>query len=211
MHKLQREYFVDGRGVVLVSFEMTMHQGFKPVTAQVGPGKAPGIQQHLPNVVGKGIAVPDPKMVELVPPEEQPFEVKRGDEMVGAGHPLRHAIVVCVLCFGRELEQVPGDSRRQRAAVSTQAAIGSDPQESRVSVGNQPQRDVIVRECRLRRAKNRPDEVVVKIRGPESELGLLQREQAVMMPGGLPKHSKGKWVALKQPGVSVASRLNLWQ
>src|SRR5206468_665359 len=81
------------------------------------------------------------------------------------------------------------------------AEVGPDPPKRRIPVGDQTHAHVVVREGRLRRAENRSDDVVVEVRGPQGELGLLQREEAVVVPGTLPKDRKGKRVPPKEPRV----------
>ena len=89
------------------------------------------------------------------------------------------------------------------------AAIGPDLPKSSVPVGDQPQANIVVRAGGLRRAEDRPDEVVVKVRCPQGELRLFQSKQAVMVPRGLPEHSKRKRVASKDPGVRLARRTDI--
>ncbi len=67
MQEFQREHFVDLEGVVPVALEVSPHHGLKSVPFEVRPRKRPRVEQHLSNVLGEGIAIPNSKMVELVP------------------------------------------------------------------------------------------------------------------------------------------------
>ena len=62
VQKFQREQSVDLHSVVPVSFEMSVHDSFKPFAFDVGPGQRPWVEQYLPNILGKGISVPNPEM-----------------------------------------------------------------------------------------------------------------------------------------------------
>ena len=106
MQELQRQHLVDLRGVVPVSFEMSSHHRFKPVRFEVRPGERPRVEQHLLNILGEGIPVPDAEMVELVPAKEEPFEAEEREEMIDPGYPLGHTVIIGVFRFDCELEEM---------------------------------------------------------------------------------------------------------
>jgi len=109
MQELQRQHFVDFAGIVPVAFEVAPHHGFEAFPFEVWPGQRPRVEQHFPNVLGEGIPIPDAEMAELVPPEEEAFDVDGREQMIDPGHPLGHPVVVSVFRFERELEKTPGD------------------------------------------------------------------------------------------------------
>jgi hypothetical protein len=75
-------------------------------------------------------------MSELMPAEEEPFEMQRPEDIIGPRYPLGHAVVIGIFSFECELEQIPGNRRGQSALVAAQTAISPDSPKSRVSVGN---------------------------------------------------------------------------
>ena len=81
------------------------------------------------------------------------------------------------------------------------ATIGLDVQQVGVPLGNQPQARVVGGHGRLRGAEDGADEVVVEVRRTQRELGLLQGEQAVVMPGRLPEDGKRQRMSLNDLGV----------
>ena len=86
---------------------MALHYSFDLRPIQVRSGKSARVEQHFPNVLGEGIPVPDPKMIELVPAEEKPFEMERRKQMIDPSHPLRHAVVVGIFRLDCEFEETP--------------------------------------------------------------------------------------------------------
>ncbi len=173
MHEFQGQHLVNFGRVVPPPVEVPAHHGLKALPFEVRTGKSPRIKQHFPDVLGEVIAVPDPKMTELMPAEEKPLEAEGRKEMIYPGYPLGHTVVVSVFRFKSELEESSVDRRWQMSVCSGQAPIRPDPPESCVSVGDQSQADLVARERRLRRTENRPDEIVIKKRGPQGKLRFL--------------------------------------
>src|SRR5262249_5270196 len=60
---------------------------------------------------------------------------------------------------------------------------------------------MIARDSRLRGAKDASDELVVQIRGSERQLRLLERADAMLVPGRLLEHGEGKRMRLEQASV----------
>src|SRR5581483_4523042 len=79
-------------------------------------------------------------MAKLVAAEKQTFEMKGGKNMIGARKPLRHSVVVCVLCFECKFKQSP---RQRRSTV--QASICANTPEAWIAVTNQPNAVIAVR------------------------------------------------------------------
>ena len=100
MHQFQRQYLVDLGGVVPVSLEVAPCHGLEPLPFEVRSGKGSRVEQHLANVCGEGVPVPDPEMAELVPPEKQSLEAKGGKHMINPGEPLGHHVVVGIFRLG---------------------------------------------------------------------------------------------------------------
>src|SRR6266852_6082689 len=129
--------------------------------------------------------------------------------MVHSCHPLRHAIVVGVLRFDRELVELSRGTCREPSPVSSETTIGRDSQKSAIPIGNQSQADVAVRTSRVWGAEDGSDKIVVEVRRPQRELRFFERQQTIMMPRGLPEQSKRKGVPFKQSGVSSLCLVNV--
>ena len=110
--------------------------------------------------------------------------------MVDAAQPLRHSHVVGILRLELKLEKAPVSCPQKASTVARQAAVGGNPQKCFVSVGDQPETNVVVFQGRFRRAKNGSDKIVVQVWRSHGELRLLQTENPVVMPGGLLEHGK---------------------
>ena len=151
---------------------MASHYGFDALSVQIRPGKRPRVEQHFPNVFGEGIPVPDPKMVVLVPAEEEALEVQRREEMIDPGHPLGHAVVVGVFRLMVNSRNFANGCPARRPSVPAEAEVGPDLPKSRTAVANQPQSKVIVfSRGRFRRAEDRSHKVVVEIRATAGRVG----------------------------------------
>ena len=74
--------------------------------------------------------------------------------------------------------------------ISAQAKICCNLRETYISVGDQPQANIVADESGLRGAKDGLDKVVVKVRRPDGQLRLFQREETVMVPGSLLEYCK---------------------
>src|SRR5213593_9244 len=86
---------------------MAPYHGFERIPLEVRPGKRPRVEQHLLNIPGEGIPVPDAEMVKLVPAKKEPFDVERREQMIDPSHPLGHTVVVRILRFEREFVEAP--------------------------------------------------------------------------------------------------------
>ena len=104
--------------------------------------------------------------------------------MIDSRQPVGHTVVVGVFRLEGELEKSPAGRRNEASRVTADAAIAAQPGESWIAIADQAQAEVVVRSfLRVRRAVDRADEVVVEVGGPHRELGLLQGEDAMMIPG----------------------------
>src|SRR5271157_6514962 len=105
--------------------EMPRHHGLNLFRVKIRAGKGLGVQEHLPNVIGQGIAEPYTVVGELMAAEKHSIEVEGREKVVNAGHPLGHSIVVSVLCpEGKLLESVVGHGQRT-IGIDPDAPIGS--------------------------------------------------------------------------------------
>ncbi len=104
MDEFQRQYLMDFGGVVPVSFDVTSHHRFEGIPLEVRPGKSSWVEQHFANVLGKEIPVPDPEMGKFVSAEKQSLQVERREDMVDAGCPLGHTVVVYVFRLDCEVD-----------------------------------------------------------------------------------------------------------
>ena len=150
-------------------------------------------------------------MIKLVAAEKQPLEVEAGQRVIDSGDRLRHPIIVSVLRLEGECEIRLLHGGKPGGKASGYSAIGSNPEQRRTAVRNQAQRYVVALKSRLRRAKDSSHKFIVKKRGTQRELGLLQAEKAVMVPRRLAKHGKRKRVSLKQSVISYPGAVNMGQ
>ena len=137
-------------------------------------------------------------MIELVPPEESPFEMKACKSVIDARHHLGHSVVVSVLGFESELKICAPYSCRPARQGPSNSAISPNLAEVWVPIRNEAKRHIIAQQGRLRRAVDSPHKLVVQERRTKRELALLQAEKAIMVPWRLAKHRKGKWVPMEQ-------------
>src|ERR1700739_4623574 len=121
--------------------------------------------------------------------------------MIDLGYPLRHAIVVGVLRLEEKFKEASVGAGKQTFRGPIKTTICPNHAQCRVSVGDQSQANVVIREGRLRCAKNRPNKVVVEVGGAQRELSLFKRQESVVVPWGLPKYCKRKRMTLKQASV----------
>lgn len=73
----ERQDLVDFRGVIALPGKVPPDCRFHPFSLNIRPGQAARVKQHLPNIIRQVIPVPDPKVKDLMPAEEQAFWVKR--------------------------------------------------------------------------------------------------------------------------------------
>lgn len=142
MHDFQSQQPVDLGSVVAISLKMSPYHCLKPFSVDIRSAETARIEQHLPNVLSETIPVPDPEVEDLVPPEEEPFEVQRRQNMVRTSDPLGHAHVACVLGLEQKLEGSPGGRAGKTPPISGQAAVRWYPQKIRVSISDQAQRNL---------------------------------------------------------------------
>ena len=76
MQQFQRQQQVNFGGVVLVPLKVTVHHGFDRFPFEERPGKGFRVKQHLPNVRGEHIPIPNAVMSKLVPTQKEAFEVQ---------------------------------------------------------------------------------------------------------------------------------------
>ena len=62
-------------GVIPVSFEVPQDSSFDAFAVEVGTRKRPRVEQHVPNIPGECISVPNSEVVELVPAKKKSFRV----------------------------------------------------------------------------------------------------------------------------------------
>ena len=117
--------------------------------------------------------------------------------MVKSRQPLRHAHVTGVFSLEKELEKPSGSCFYNLSAIPRQATICRDTQQILVTIGYQPQRHLVVSESRLRRAKNRAYEVVIKVWRSHGKLRLLEREHTMKKPRGLLECGKANLITVK--------------
>lgn len=105
VEQLQSQQLMDLGGVVLVSFKVATYHSFQTRSLDVRPGECPVIQEHFTNVFRKLVPIPDPEMQQLMPAKEESFKAKRGEKMIDASDPLRHAVVIGIFRFKSELQE----------------------------------------------------------------------------------------------------------
>src|SRR5271156_879505 len=97
MDEFQSKRLVNLVRVIPVAFQVALNHVLQSLPFNVWSAQTAWVEQHLPNIPGKGVAVPDPEMERFVPSQEQAFEVKGRERVVYPGYPLRHSHVIRVL------------------------------------------------------------------------------------------------------------------
>ena len=90
-------------GIVSVSFEMSRNHDLKLPGFKVRPGKSAWVQKHFANIRGESVSVPHPEMMEFVPPEKEPFQTEKREQMISLGNPLGHPHVIGIFCLKQKL------------------------------------------------------------------------------------------------------------
>src|SRR5882724_2267199 len=129
--------------------------------------------------------------------------------MIDPSQPLGHSIVVGVFRFQCEIEEPTGDRLREAARTSPNATIGSDSAKIWIAIMDEAKSHVVVQAVEPRRAEHSSDEVVVDVRRPYAELTLLQPQNSVMVPGGLPESGKSDRVYPKLLSIGVSRLCNI--
>ncbi len=187
MNQFERKHFMDRAGVVAIPLQMAGHDVFYPVAFEIRPALCLGIEQHLTDVIGEGVPVPDAKMIELVSAKKQSLQMQRRKEMVDLCYPLRHAVVVGILRFESKLEVLMLQTSGKRIL----ARPGRDPTASgrvprclpRSGADKYPCSPGHFAKLGFRRAKCRAHEIIIEKWASHRQLGLFESQQAVMMPG----------------------------
>src|SRR5437870_1803628 len=95
------------RGVISPAREVIFHQRLQRTPLEVGAASAPRVEQNLAHEAAQTIAIPDSKMIELVPPEYQPLEMEGSQRALQPGDGMRHAQVPHLLGLEPELCRKP--------------------------------------------------------------------------------------------------------
>src|SRR5262249_43534879 len=108
MDQLHRQQLVDLERVIAVALQVSVNDFLDFLALDERPRQRAGVEQHVADISGQGSPVPMAEVIELVSAEEEALEVTGGKPMIEASQPLRHPVVVGVLGFERELENVSG-------------------------------------------------------------------------------------------------------
>ena len=125
--------------------------------------------------------------------------------MIDLRQPLGHAMVVGVFGLKRESVATTKNSAGKLLAVACEPHVCPDLPQGEIAVGDQPNAEVVIPGHRLRRAEGGPNYIVIQEGRPHGELGLLQGQKAVMVPGRLPKGGKRKRMRVRDSAVGFAS------
>src|SRR5438876_3119716 len=187
MHELECQHLMNLARVVSITLEVTPDDRLESGAIEVRSAARSRVEKHLPNVTGQRVPVPNPEMAELVPSEKPPLEMQGGKATVQPGQPPRHAVVIGVRCLLQKPERALGQRRGQASTAGDKPQIRGNPRESRTPVRDQPERQLVALQRRLRRPIGHAHEVIIEEWRPQGQLGLLQREQPVVMPWSLAK------------------------
>src|SRR6266851_5868076 len=130
--------------------------------------------------------------------------------MIQVCQPLGHAIIVGIFRLECELEEAAGDRRSQISGIPAYTAIGPNLPKSRTAVADQTQAEVVA-VCTVvtRRAEDRSDEVVIEIRGSNTELALFQSQNTVVVPRRLAEGRERNCVLTTYSRIGVARLINV--
>src|ERR1035438_6578454 len=116
--------------------------------------------------------------------------------MIDSGHPMRHAVIVCIFCTKCEFLEATPERCGKLGRAAAQSPISWNGSQRLVAVSDQARAIVILPEeialgrGRIGDPKSGPHKIVVQIRGADGKLGLLQSQKPVLMPWGLPERCK---------------------
>src|SRR5664279_3729478 len=110
--------------------------------------------------------------------------------MVHPGYPLRHTVIVGVFRLECEFEEASHGQGGQPVVAIGQAAITPDSTEGRTAVADQSHPDVAIAGRQFGRTEDGPNKIIVEVRRPYCDLALLQGQNSVMVPWGLPERRK---------------------
>lgn len=119
VQELQREDLVYLGGVVSISLEMVLYDGFQHIPLKVWAGEATRVKQYFAEIARQGVPIPGAEMAELVPAQKQAFKVEWRKRMIDASQPLGHAIVKGILGPEGEFLKAASDRCRPLARSAT--------------------------------------------------------------------------------------------
>src|SRR5450432_3336540 len=73
--QFQRQQTMDLGRVVGLALDVLLHHGFQDRWLDIRTGECPRIKQHLLNVWGESVAIPNPVMAELVPAQKKTLKM----------------------------------------------------------------------------------------------------------------------------------------
>src|SRR5262249_13984905 len=128
--------------------------------------------------------------------------------MVDSCHPLGHTHVIRIFSFKEELEE----RTSEYAINAANAPIGPQFRQTRVSILDELKPCSLIRSngAWTRTPVHSLDEIVIKIRRPNSDLSLFQAKHSIVMPGRLAKRHKRDWMAIPSCIVGFFRRINLF-
>src|SRR5438876_3690957 len=103
LDEFERQNLVNLKCVVSIAPDMSFEHALQTVRAKVRPAARDRIEKRFLQPFRELISIPDAKVMEFVPADEQPFEMKWCKGMVKPGKPLRHAIIIGIFCLKGEL------------------------------------------------------------------------------------------------------------
>lgn len=103
LDEFERQNLVNLKCVVSIAPDMSFEHALQTVRAKVRPAARGRIEKRFLQPFRELISIPDAKVMEFVPADEQPFEMKWCKGMVKPGKPLRHAIIIGIFCLKGEL------------------------------------------------------------------------------------------------------------
>ena len=115
MHKFERQYRVDRRGVIPVAFDVATYNSLELFPLQVRPRERPRIKQRFPDVAGEGVPIPDPEMGVLVSAQEEAFQVKLRKKVIDPSYPRAHAVVELIFRPERDRRDYQDGDQAPRA------------------------------------------------------------------------------------------------
>jgi len=164
VYKLKGKNLVDLCCIVSITLEVAPNHFLQPFSFNIWPTQTPRVQQFISKISRECIAIPDPKMEDLMPPQKDPFQVQRGKDMVKPGHPLRHSQVIGILRLERKGEKRPTNRPGQPPPFSRQSTVRWNVQEVSVSIRDQSLGNAVVIQRWGRSPEYRSDEIVIQER-----------------------------------------------
>src|SRR5512146_3506456 len=108
-------------------------------------------------------------MVILVTAEEKTLKMKGEECVIHLGHPLGHAVVICILRFKSERVKAAHNGAKKRLVLPSNSHVCPYFPQGGISIGDQPKAKVIILDGDLRGSKAGANQIIIQKRRAQRE------------------------------------------